>query len=361
MGDIEVFSRDTWGRCPVVWSSESRHADGLADVWSLGALDELLTTAARRPTIRLIQDGVPVPPSEYAGRTRLGGRDLDDVVDPAKVATLYAAGATVVAQSLHRTQPSVKAFVERLAEDVSHPLQANSYLTPPDAVGLAPHADRHDVFVIQSSGTKRWTVDGLGEIELTPGDTMYIPAGTRHSAASTESASLHLTIGVLSVTYRSVLERMLRSAPAMLDRPLPLRYRDDDRSLDAELAAMIDDVVDHLRNVDVSAADEAERARVLARPPRSGSLVRTVDAAKLSSDTLIRMDVAGLMVVVGDNGCEVSGDGSSLTAPTSCGRAIEQLATGETVTVGGLVGLDAPSRVILARRLVAAGFCSICE
>ena len=43
-----------------------------------------------------------------------------------------------------------------------------------------------------------WTVDGLGEIELRPGDTMYIPAGTRHSAASTESASLHLTIGILS-------------------------------------------------------------------------------------------------------------------------------------------------------------------
>ena len=33
----------------------------------------------------------------------------------------------------------------------------NVYLTPLDAHGFAPHCDTHDVFVLQITGTKRWS------------------------------------------------------------------------------------------------------------------------------------------------------------------------------------------------------------
>jgi mannose-6-phosphate isomerase-like protein (cupin superfamily) len=176
-----------------------------------------LASGARIPTIRMVADGTPLPHQRYCSPTRLGGRTLDDVVDPIKVVARLSEGATLVLQSLHRTLPSVGAFVGALQHEISHPVQANAYLTPPGAAGLAEHADLHDVFALQLDGTKQWWIDGLGEITVQPGDVLYVPRGVRHRAATGGSTSLHLTIGVIRVTYRQVIDRMLRDGPETLD------------------------------------------------------------------------------------------------------------------------------------------------
>jgi bifunctional lysine-specific demethylase and histidyl-hydroxylase NO66 len=65
-------------------------------------------------------------------------------------------------------------------------VQANAYLTPPVAQGLNLHGDPHDVFAVQTHGVKRWVVEPPDEprweLELRPGDVLYLPAGTRHAA-----------------------------------------------------------------------------------------------------------------------------------------------------------------------------------
>ena len=101
---------------------------------------------------------------------------------------------------------------------------ANSYLTPRDSQGLAPHWDDVEVFVLQVEGAKAWRVwtweasgDGggkerrrgrgaplasspsgdldersLGEpalkVVLRPGDVLYLPRGTVHAASADVSA-----------------------------------------------------------------------------------------------------------------------------------------------------------------------------
>lgn len=79
----------------------------------------------------------------------------------------------------------------------------NVYLTPPGSQGLAPHADRHDVFVAQQEGEKTWTllepdqVRVLENVTLLPGDVLYLPQGVPHYARSAGSASsLHVTMSV---------------------------------------------------------------------------------------------------------------------------------------------------------------------
>ena len=37
-------------------------------------------------------------------------------------------------------------------------MQINAYITPPQSQGFAPHHDVHDVFVLQVSGRKHWTI-----------------------------------------------------------------------------------------------------------------------------------------------------------------------------------------------------------
>eukprot|EP00439_Symbiodinium_sp_Y106_P009107 s2172_g1.t1 len=79
----------------------------------------------------------------------------------------------------------------------------NIYLTPPDSQGLAPHADRHDVFVAQQEGEKTWTllkpdkVRVMENVTLLPGDVLYLPQGVPHYARSAgEGSSLHVTMSV---------------------------------------------------------------------------------------------------------------------------------------------------------------------
>lgn len=307
---------------------------------------------------------------------RLGGSDFSDVIDPSKVAAEFANGATVVAQSLHRTHTQVAHFVSRLIAEISHPVQANAYLTPPLSTGLAPHHDQHDVLVAQVHGSKRWTVDGLGEVELSDGNVMYLPAGTRHSATSTDHASLHLTIGIIRVTYRSVLNRILRDAPPSLDDPLPLRYRDDGVSIDEGLAARLEDVRLHLDGTDTHDVAVSEQNRRRQELPDRHSLVRSVELLEIDGSTTVVRSSREWTVASADGG-ELAADDTAddttdftadvmvddgrqrLVAPSAAWPAIRQLQTGTPVRIDALRGLEASSQLVLARRLLAVGLCEL--
>jgi lysine-specific demethylase/histidyl-hydroxylase NO66 len=59
---------------------------------------------------------------------------------------------------LHRTWPALRAFTRRLTDELGHPAQVNAYITPESSRGFEPHYDVHDVFVLQVSGEKHWSV-----------------------------------------------------------------------------------------------------------------------------------------------------------------------------------------------------------
>ena len=105
--------------------------------------------------------------------------------------------------------------------------QTNVYLSPPNRQGFKTHFDSHDVFVLQVSGSKHWTIyDTLIELPLhgqsfdpdkrTPGaptrelmlnagDLFYCPRGLFHSARSTDEASLHITLGLIGKTWADLM------------------------------------------------------------------------------------------------------------------------------------------------------------
>lgn len=124
--------------------------------------------------------------------------------------------------------------------------------TPPAAQGFKPHFDTHDVFVLQISGQKHWSVydtkvtlplrgqvfdrdrDVPGPVteqfELGPGSAVYIPRGLMHSARSSDEASLHITVGLTAFTWTDFLLESV-AAVALQDeslrQSLPLRFTDE--------------------------------------------------------------------------------------------------------------------------------------
>ena len=178
---------------------------GFADLLSLDDVDRFLTTTAIRiPFFRLVKAGEQIPESSYTRSGRTGSRDVQGMADPARVTALFEDGATLVLQGVHRWHEPVTRFCRELELELGHPCQANAYITPAGAQGLALHEDAHDVFVLQAFGHKRWELHGAPaedarapiQAEVTPGDYDLHAERTPHAASTQDALSGHLTIGV---------------------------------------------------------------------------------------------------------------------------------------------------------------------
>src|SRR3954464_13355959 len=98
-----------------------------------------------------------------------------------------------------------------------------SYATPGGGVG--PHVDSYDVFLLQGSGRRRWTVweTSRKTYDCGPGDLLYLPPGMKHDGVALEPCFTY------SIGFRAPRGNEL--AAAFLDwlheRGLPdARYRD---------------------------------------------------------------------------------------------------------------------------------------
>jgi hypothetical protein len=172
--------------------------------------------------VRLVRDGRDIPLSTLTRSGSLGGPSTVEAIYDE-----YRGGATIVLHSLHERLTPVTQLCRALTEEFSAGFQVNAYLTPAQSQGLGVHYDTHDVFVLQIEGVKHWRIFGAPlqlplegqpfrrgkveagpleeEVELHPGDLIYLPRGFMHSASSKDSTSLHLTVGAVSVTWASVI------------------------------------------------------------------------------------------------------------------------------------------------------------
>jgi len=383
VGDVDSFLEHHFAVAPHL-----SHGGEFGDLLSLADVDDQLTRRSlRRPAVRLVRDGDQLDPATWTRRTRTGSTWIDDVVDPERALALFSEGATIVLQSLQRWWPPLTAFCDEIADALGHAVQANAYLSPSGAAGLAPHHDTHDVFVLQLHGTKRWVVrqplieaplgthrsdrDAAGrqpvlfEVELRPGDCLYLPRGFVHSAATQEAVSLHATIGVLADTAHDVLRKIVERAaqePAFR-RTLPVRYATDESAAAAVVDDVVGELVTWLKGVDrdVLAHDLVVRA-AKRRPARlHGYLLDLVDLEGLDDRTAVRVR-HGVVTEVKrtDERMRLVVRDRTIDLPRSLEPAVGRLLDGREHTVGELDDqLDEPSRLVLVRRLVREGVLGI--
>lgn len=329
-----------------------RRTDGAHTPLDLASLDDWIAHGARRPNLRMVQAGRTFDEVTYTRTVRMGGRSVPGVVDPARVASLVARGATLVAQNLEVVLPRVRRFVAEVQAEISHPVQANAYLTPADAAGLGRHADTHDVLVLQVDGGKTWSVDGLGEVELSPGDVLYVPRGTMHAAWTGDVASLHLTFGVLCVTAGDVVRAALAALPQGGDR-LPLGFATLDRvGLGAALAPCVDALAAEVGGVD-GAAIAADHPGTAA-PSGSGWLAPVVHPTALGPSDGLRRVESCRWSLDGDRAV-LTAPGRVVSFPAAASAALAVVCERRELDASSLDGLDARSQLVVARRLVREG------
>ena len=154
---VDEFGSQYWGSQPLL-SRAAELPSGFDDLFSNDAVDELVSRRGlRTPFLRVAKNGSTLPDSAFTAGGGTGAGIADQASDD-KLLRLFADGATLVLQGLHRTWEPVLAFTQDLAADLGHPVQVNAYVTPAQNTGFSDHYDVHDVFVLQVAGEKRWRI-----------------------------------------------------------------------------------------------------------------------------------------------------------------------------------------------------------
>jgi hypothetical protein len=376
-GDPRSFLANDWGtRAAVRLGEASPHA--FEDLLSLDDVDRFLTTTAlRSPFFRLVKSGERIPESAYTRTGRAGSRPVHGIADPAGIASLFADGATIVLQGLHRWSEPVTRFCRGLELELGHPCQVNAYITPAGAQGLDLHTDAHDVFVLQAFGRKRWELHAApGEtprdpldVEVSPGDTIYLPAGTPHAARAQDELSGHLTVGIHVTRWRDVLARIVTASADAQDGPVPAGWLEDPDVLAEELGGRLAALASTLADVDAHAVIGERRERFLST---RATLARGTIADRA---TPIAVDDGSVVTRRPDSICEVVVKSDHLVAllgdrrlemPVRLEPAMRQIArlgADGTLVVSDLALHlpDTRSRAVLVRRLIREGLLTIVD
>ena len=346
------------------------------DLLSEAEVERLVTSGGLRfPGFRLVKAGEQLAVRDYTEDIPWRPSSFTGTADVDRVLAEWERGATIVLQGLHLHRPELGAFCRSLERTLGHPAQVNAYYTPRSAQGLPVHHDTHDVFVLQVSGEKRWLVyepalelplrnqkytaemGGPGEpvhdLVLRPGDMLYLPRGWLHEALTSDSDSLHLTVGVNVVTWLDAFKAALEECG---DEPGFRRSIGD---------GGVEELVDALRGRLTADAVERRAAENLARtrrPIRDGQLSQLRAIEELDVDTEVELRETVLVHASEQNGSfELTFDGKEVAFPARIQDEVSWvLERDDPFTAAELPGdLDDESRLVLVRRLVREGLLRI--
>ena len=321
-----------------------------------------------------MKEGARIEKRDYTTSIPWRPEPFSGTADVERVATEFEGGATIVLQGLHLNWHPLAVYCRALEEALGHPVQANAYYTPRGSQGLPVHHDTHDVFVLQVAGEKRWLVydpvfalplkdqrysaelgppgELVHDVTLRPGDTLYLPRGWLHEALTSETDSLHITVGVNVYTWLDAFKDALdlcaddvefRRSVATDGRP--------DVDLVERLRARLDpdDVARRMR----------ERFVKTRRPILDGQLTQLRALDRLSSETLVERRPTVIANVEVENGrVALVFEGKEIAFPAHAAEEVEHAAHAtEPFRPRDLPGeLDEESRLVLVRRLVREGF-----
>jgi ribosomal protein L16 Arg81 hydroxylase len=379
--DPETFKRDYWERRPLVIRRQDR--EYYQDLLSLAKLDHLLTSSSiRAPAVRVLHDGKEVAISTLNGHGR-----------PFVTEALfeqYRRGATIALNFLHERSRELMELCQSLACEFSANVQVNTYLTPPNEQGLATHYDTHDVFVLQVEGVKHWRLyndqtplplagqpyckdeaqpwELLEEFDLHPGDAIYLPRGFGHDAVALGATSLHMTVGIVPVTWATVLIEAVEDAVQRNPRfrtSLPLGFANNPDKRAAAQDLLLELVGEFGRELRPAAVidNAAEIALQSIRPSLEGHLLDLSGSQAVHVGTrLSRRTAIDVVLGVADGRACLRFHGKEMRFPAAVEQDLKFVTAHEgEFTAAQLPGnLDDPSRLTLLRRLIIEGLVTIC-
>lgn len=378
--DPETFKRQYWEKRPLV--VRRGRPDYYRGLLSLPDVDRALSISSIWSSqIRVLRDGNDIPPAQL-------GKDglLGSATDLESLYAHYRGGATIVLQFLHERWKPLMDLCRVLASEFSASLQVNAYLTPARERALDTHYDTHDVFVLQAAGSKHWRLyEGdpvrlplkgqpcdskamkpgalLEEFDLHPGDLIYIPRGCMHDAVSRDSTSLHLTVGVSTITWAAVI---LRAVESVIERDprfresLPAGFARSDslgKLATTRLTALLNALLAEIEPASM-VGDARQEAALYGHPALDGHFLDLEGLPRVGLQTRVRRraNVEYTFTTAGGR-ATLHFHGKSVQMPAYTEpylRFIFEAAEFRAADLPG--GLDDEGKLVLVRTLIREGF-----
>ena len=341
-------------------------------LFSLEAVDALLgTRMLREPDIRRISSS-----HKKKGFTEFS---RDGVADRNALLRGHAEGDTLVFDQADRLHPPLDRALAQCEAEIRLPFRVNAFLTPPGRKGFNLHYDTHEVIVLQVSGTKNWRIcdnplplpheeqqyshaltdsaNVIAELTLHPGDMLYLPRGYIHDASSTDTTSLHISIALRTRALREValvgLKREL-----MASAPMRKMAIFDQHATPAAMAGLRSQLHELAERIDLGGAlDEVLHAFIMGRSrPVEGRLLELERAQPIDHDTPLRVreDCLFHPFARGES-IRLAVDGKTVTLPAAVRPVLDYMRSSGTFCAQNLPGLEYESRLLLAKKLHAAG------
>jgi ribosomal protein L16 Arg81 hydroxylase len=374
------FLSEYWEEKPLVLSRKSD--EYYRNLFSIQDIDSVfLFSKPQPPDIRVVANQKECLPSSYLKPN--GELNLNQLYKA------YHEGHTLIVNGLQRFWQPLAAFCNQLQNYLNHNVVANMYFSPQQSKGLHPHYDTHDVFVLQVDGAKHWEIhqptqpvpllntfqpvipekelgDPIYSVKLEPGDLLYIPRGFVHHAATQDTFSLHLTIGIYPHQWLDLIISAVTSL-AMRDvrfrKALPVGFLDQPKQYEA-LGQNLQELIEILAN----RGNVGEALALL----NDGQIRQTIPVATGQFAQMNRLDVItseSNLIRRSDLRCRVMDQlfsmslqfpGNTITFPYSHKEALYTIAQStQAFTVASLPELASEQQVQLARRLVRAGLLQI--
>jgi hypothetical protein len=351
-----------------------------------GRFDDLLSeadverlvcaTAIRYPGFRLVQEGRQIALGDYAGDVSWRP-PFTNTADVPRVLAEWEAGATIVLQALHVSWHPLAVFCRALEEALENGVQANAYYTPRGSQGFAVHHDTHDVLVLQVAGEKRWLLyepllelplkhqrysRALGEhgeptddLVLKAGDTLYLPRGWLHQAETSDTDSLHLTIGIAAHTWIDA------ARGALDDSEDELAFR---RSVERGDGAGLTDLLGAQLDPELVGRRRRRKFVQSRRAIREDGISQLRALDRLDAETPVeRRETVIADLEETTDGVALFFEGSEIRFPAHAAPEVRAcFESEEPFRAGDLPGeLDEDGRLVLVRRLVREGFLRVSD
>lgn len=215
--------------------------DKFADIFSWEEVNDLLrmTTLWTDKTCGLSMNGRRIPPQDYCYE----GPNRDNVrswkPEFAKLRAHMRDGATLSLDFIERLTPALQSISCSFSAVMSAPVNCTALVSWHSTQGYAAHFDTTNVFALQIAGRKRWNIyerrlpnaahtpgarnhdypqehhDRVKgaiqqQIEMTPGDFLYLPHGQYHDAMTEDDYSLHLSFAVRHLVGQDFVDLLMR-------------------------------------------------------------------------------------------------------------------------------------------------------
>jgi ribosomal protein L16 Arg81 hydroxylase len=362
-----------------------------ADLLTFDEVDRLLSLSGPNfENIRVASNGIDAIISSPESRRHEAANRLETIYRH------YRAGSTIVLNSVNERIEPLKRLERTLNAELGAGLEMNVYLTPGgQAQGFRPHYDTHDVLVLQIHGAKTWGVYGTPfpqplpmptqefnamkallnvpakpdrELEMRPGDVLYLPRGTVHAATSNETATVHLTIGIhrqlwFPLIQEALIEMVARDPRLRASLPLDFARTPEATAAAAEQLRTLLGVLAEQAPVQRLVGGAAARSTFNASPSLRGHLndLETVDELTNATPVFRRPGIRYNLGVAGSS-IRLEFHNKILELPTSLAHTVAFLLNGDEkpfTTADLPAELDDPGRFNLVKRLITEGFLTL--